>query len=56
VAIWVTFQTLPALLGPDAQHLAFLAWSLPLVAWLARESFAPAARLRTRHAVRSAYA
>ena len=56
VAIWVTFQTLPALLSPDAQHLAFLAWSLPLVAWLARESFAPAARLRARHAVRSAYA
>ena len=34
----------------------FLAWSLPLTAWLASEAFAPGARLRARRAARTAYA
>ena len=49
---WITFQRAPDLLSPDMQCVFFLAWSLPLAAWLARAAFttggAPAvARART---------
>jgi hypothetical protein len=40
VAVWVTFEVAPDWLSPDMQCAFFLVWSLPLVAWLARESFA----------------
>jgi len=32
--VWVSFQWLPARVSPDAQAAVFLAWSLPLAAWL----------------------
>jgi hypothetical protein len=38
---WVTFEQAPEWLNPDVQSALFLAWSLPLAAWLAREAFAP---------------
>jgi hypothetical protein len=38
---WVTFEWAPGWLTPDMQSVLFLAWSLPLAAWLAREAFAP---------------
>jgi hypothetical protein len=59
VVVWMTFEqarTQPQLLSPDMRNVVFLAWTLPLVAWLAREAFAPGARLRARHAARTAYA
>jgi hypothetical protein len=59
VVVWMTFEqarTQPQLLSPDMRNLVFLAWALPLVAWLAREAFAPAARVRARHGARAAYA
>ena len=43
-------------LSPDLQCVFFLAWSLPLAAWLARECFAPGALVRARRAARTAYA
>ena len=43
VLVWVTFQRAPQWLSPDMQCAFFLAWSLPLAAWLAREAFAPGA-------------
>ncbi|MEA2181532.1 MAG: hypothetical protein QOF69_717 [Solirubrobacteraceae bacterium] len=39
--VWVTFERAPAWLSPDMQCALFLAWSLPLVAWLAREALWP---------------
>jgi hypothetical protein len=48
VLTWITFQEAPTWLGADMQSAFFLAWALPLTAWLARETFAPAARLRVR--------
>lgn len=41
VLVWVTFQELPTRLSPDLQSAFYLAWSLPLAAWLGREAFAP---------------
>ena len=46
--VWVTFEIAPDMLAPDGQCLVFLAWSLPLAAWLARESLAPARRVAPR--------
>ena len=40
LATWVSFEIAPGTLSPDMQSIVFLAWSLPLVAWLAREAFA----------------
>jgi hypothetical protein len=40
VVVWVTFEWAPAWLSPDLQCAAFLAWSLPLAAWLARTCLA----------------
>lgn len=54
--VWVTFERVPAMVGPDAQCVLYLAWSLPLGAWLAREAFAPARRVRAARATRGAYA
>jgi hypothetical protein len=59
VVVWMTFEqarSQPQLLTPDMRNVIFLAWTLPLIAWLAREAFAPGARLRARHAARAAYA
>jgi len=41
LANWVTFEVAPTALSPDMQCVFFLAWSLPLVAWLSREAFLP---------------
>lgn len=47
LATWVSFEVVPPLVGPDLQCAIFLAWSLPLGAWLARQAFAsPAPRTR----------
>ncbi len=32
--VWVSFQSLPGRVSPDAQAAFFLAWSLPLAVWL----------------------
>jgi hypothetical protein len=53
---WATFEWMADVLSPDLQCVFFLAWSLPLWAWLARETFAPGARVRGRVASRTAYA
>ena len=37
--VWVTFEWAPGWLSPDMQSAFFLAWSLPLAAWLARQAF-----------------
>ncbi len=37
--VWVTFEQAPAWLSPDMQSAFFLAWSLPLAAWLAATTF-----------------
>ncbi len=42
VVVWATFETVPQLVGPDLQSAFFLAWSLPLGAWMARTAFWPA--------------
>jgi hypothetical protein len=34
VLTWLTFRWMPAHVSPDWQAVAFLAWSLPLAAWL----------------------
>ena len=49
LATWVTFVYLRAP-APRPAVCALLAWSLPLAAWLARETFAPHAGLRLRSA------
>jgi hypothetical protein len=41
--VWITLQRAPELLSPDLQSVVFLAWSLPLAAWLARTAFWPPA-------------
>ncbi len=41
VLAWVSFQWSPAHFSPDAQAALFLAWSLPLAAWLAVRLYAP---------------
>jgi hypothetical protein len=56
VLVWVTFEQTPGWLGPDAQCAFYLAWALPLGAWLARACFAPQVRLRARRAPRTAFA
>jgi hypothetical protein len=38
-AVWFSFEYAPRLLSPDMQSVAFLAWSLPLAAWMARTAF-----------------
>ena len=43
VLTWVTFETAPDHLSPDMQSVFFVAWALPLVIWLARTAFTPAA-------------
>ena len=51
LANWVTFEVAPEGLSPDMQCVFFLAWSLPLVAWLSREAFLPRpVRARVRRA------
>ena len=42
VVVWVTFERAPDWLSPDLQCVFFLAWSLPLAAWLGRTVFGPA--------------
>lgn len=37
--VWITFEKAPGWVGPDAQSAIYLAWSLPLVAWMAHEAF-----------------
>ena len=46
LANWLTFEVAPGSLSPDMQSAFFLAWSLPLVAWLAREAYAGPLRRR----------
>ena len=47
LAVWVTFVQLRSA-DPNVLCALFLVWSLPLTAWLARETFAPGALLRVR--------
>jgi len=42
-AAWITLQSAQEWLSPDLQSIAFLAWSLPLAAYLARVAFWPGA-------------
>ena len=42
--VWITLQRAPEWLSPDMQCIAFLAWSLPLAAYLARTGFGPGVR------------
>ena len=39
--VWVSFETLPPLVGPDVQAAAYLSWSVPLAAALALRILAP---------------
>ena len=39
--VWVTLQRAPEWLSPDMQAVAFLAWALPLAAYLARTALRP---------------
>jgi hypothetical protein len=48
VLAWISFQWLPAHFSPDAQAAFFLAWSLPLGAWLAFRLYAPEHALVSR--------
>jgi hypothetical protein len=41
VLVWISFQWLPLHATPDAQAAFFLAWSLPLAAWLCLRLFSP---------------
>lgn len=43
VLAWVTFQEVPEVAGADLQSLSYLAWSVPLAAWLAVRALAPGA-------------
>ncbi len=45
LAVWANFEWLPAHASPDVQAGFFLAWSLPLAAWLAMATFRPPLRL-----------
>ena len=38
---WVTFEMAPEWLTPDMQSIFYLAWALPLVAFLVREAYVP---------------
>lgn len=40
--VWATFQVAPDVLSPDLQCAAFLAWALPLAAWIGRTALRPA--------------
>jgi hypothetical protein len=40
---WVTFEMAPEWMTPDMQSIFYLAWALPLVAFLVREAYAPSA-------------
>ena len=42
VLVWLSFQWLPEHASADAQAAFFLAWSLPLAAWLGMRLFARA--------------
>jgi len=41
---WVTFEMAPDWLTPDMQSAFYLAWALPMVAFLVREAYAPSAK------------
>ena len=57
---WFTFQKVPDVASADLQSLAYLAWSVPLAAWLAVRTLAPetigraSRRIRRIHASREA--
>ena len=53
--LWVTFEELPELASADLQSLAYLAWSVPLAAWLALRALAPQALVRASSAVARLY-
>ncbi len=42
VLVWVNFRWLPSHATPDVQAAVYLAWSLPLAAWMAMRLLAPA--------------
>ncbi len=52
VLAWVTFQEVPDVAGADLQSLSYLAWSVPLAAWLAVRALAPGAIAQASRAVR----
>jgi hypothetical protein len=43
VLVWLSFQWLPERISADAQAAVFLAWSLPLAAWLCMRLWRPSA-------------
>jgi hypothetical protein len=47
--VWLTFQSAPNWLSPDLQSILFVAWALPLIAWLARTVFTTPAARAERH-------
>jgi hypothetical protein len=49
---WVTLVSLPLEVGPDAQALAYLAWTLPLTALLAVRLWSPQILSRQYHRLR----
>jgi hypothetical protein len=52
--VWLSFQWLPGRVSPDAQAAIFLAWSLPLAAWMSLSLFwrrQPAAAPRSGAAI-----
>jgi hypothetical protein len=48
VLVWISFQWLPQHVSADAQAAIFLAWSLPLAAWLAVRLFSPRREMLVR--------
>ncbi len=50
VAVWVTFERAPAWLSPDMQSVAYLAWAVPLAAWMALGAFGGRPRVAPRAA------
>jgi len=48
--VWFSFHWLPGHASPDLQALCFMAWSLPLAGWLARQVFAGGRPARARPA------
>jgi glycosyl transferase family 87 len=49
VAVWASCRWLPGIASADAQAAFFLAWTLPLAAWLARRLYRPRAAAGLAH-------
>jgi hypothetical protein len=49
MVVWITFKWLPRHVSPDMQSAAFICWSLPLAAWLARQLYGARPRAARAH-------